>query len=391
MIQIKNDIVSINRKIKITRKHKAKMKHLNSRQFGAYLLSILGSKQNLNGINDLIKTKGRDALARKSPNNILVSFQDLLDNDGNRNHAPRNSSDKTNWVGVEIECYIDGINFRESERRVDCGDCDGSGRDYDDDGEPSGDCPQCEGAGYVYCDGDDSNVLMKLKQALEREKITRCSVRRDGSLDDDGGVEITFLFDAAHGFAKLEKLCNILNSFGARVNSDCGLHIHLDFSHSIWNSTNVMTMGKRMALFLPILSQFVPVSRRTNNYCKLVASSQDRYSAINLTSYSKHRTIEIRMHSGTTNFNKIKNWIELWTKIKNKCSNPLNHEPEDFQDFIDILELNDTLVEFYDKRMTKFNTANNKPLLIENIDGTMIELDNHVQIEDNEERGNDAA
>ena len=37
----------------------------------------------------------------------------------------------------------------------------------------------------------------------------------------------------------------------------------------------------------------------------------DRYYMINGTALKKYKTIEVRLHSGTTNFNKIKNWVEL--------------------------------------------------------------------------------
>jgi Putative amidoligase enzyme len=60
----------------------------------------------------------------------------------------------------------------------------------------------------------------------------------------------------------------------------------------------------------------VPKSRtRENTYCKLNPAGElnpnDRYYAINWCSWCEHKTIEVRLHSGTTSAEKIKNWVEI--------------------------------------------------------------------------------
>jgi hypothetical protein len=59
----------------------------------------------------------------------------------------------------------------------------------------------------------------------------------------------------------------------------------------------------------------LPKSRSKSNYCKKGYSYDNRYSAINCTSISKFSTVEIRMHSGTTDFDKIKNWCTILKTI----------------------------------------------------------------------------
>jgi hypothetical protein len=61
----------------------------------------------------------------------------------------------------------------------------------------------------------------------------------------------------------------------------------------------------------------VPPSRLNNTYCKLSASGYtgNRYHAINKTALKLFGTIEVRLHSGTTDFNKIANWCELLYSI----------------------------------------------------------------------------
>ncbi|KAA3846594.1 amidoligase enzyme, partial [Bacteroides ovatus] len=39
--------------------------------------------------------------------------------------------------------------------------------------------------------------------------------------------------------------------------------------------------------------------------------NNDRYHKVNFEAYSRHRTVEFRQHSGTTNFTKMENWIRF--------------------------------------------------------------------------------
>lgn len=77
----------------------------------------------------------------------------------------------------------------------------------------------------------------------------------------------------------------------------------------------------------------MPVSRRNNRYCiglKHVSDERiksartidelkdmigDRYHKVNLVAYSRHKTVEFRQHSGTTNFTKMRNWILFLHKL----------------------------------------------------------------------------
>lgn len=69
-----------------------------------------------------------------------------------------------------------------------------------------------------------------------------------------------------------------------------------------------------------------PPSRVKNGYCipeKVYESfdestGDERYCGINKTAYDKHETIEVRIHSGSLNAEKINNWIKLLVKIANR-------------------------------------------------------------------------
>ena len=77
----------------------------------------------------------------------------------------------------------------------------------------------------------------------------------------------------------------------------------------------------------------MPASRRDNYYCKGLGHVSDetirsartvnelknrignRYHKVNLEAYSRHKTVEFRQHSGTTNFIKIRNWVLFLHKL----------------------------------------------------------------------------
>ena len=58
------------------------------------------------------------------------------------------------------------------------------------------------------------------------------------------------------------------------------------------------------------------------------ALCNDRYHKVNAESYRRHKTIEFRQHAGTTNYEKIINWVSfcgklvIWSK-KNRLTAPV--------------------------------------------------------------------
>lgn len=365
MFSIKDNKVFIDGSVKLNKRQKMRIEKLETdHEKTEYVLSIMG-KRTRDVRHDKPRT-GIDPL-ENNKNKILNKFKDLLCNESGMNHKPLARLKGSQWVGVEIECHIDGMGS-------DCDYCHGSGTESCYNCEGDGGLTLCDNNSNEYevtcagcygegthdcreCDGYDSGEKDRLRRAISRAGITHCSVRDDGSLDDETGVEICLLFDASKGFKKLEKLCEILNDFDAKVDSECGLHVHLDVFGS--NSTEVIGMGKHFVKFLPMLVKFMPRSRRNNDFCKLGASEirgHQRYYAVNLTSFQKHDTIEIRLHSGSTNFEKIKNWIELLILIKKRYTRGSTIKKiKSYQDFIDVLNLPEYLAEFYDRRLQKFN------------------------------------
>jgi len=163
-----------------------------------------------------------------------------------------------------------------------------------------------------------------MKKALAKEFLGGFVYLKDDSsisreLNTDFTHEITVLAPQTEIKAIIKRLCSVLNSneVGSYVNNSCGLHVHLDARHR-----NKAVMYNNLVKALPMLKNLVPrtrtMSEQGNRYCRLNEtavyedSSTDRYYAINgRNAYDKYRTIEIRMHSGSTNAAKINNWIDI--------------------------------------------------------------------------------
>lgn len=206
--------------------------------------------------------------------------------------------DLARFFGIEIECIIP----MNSEDEY-CDDCEDS---------------MCD----CIMDRRDESISNKLKTAFKNARLFDIEVKGDGSISDYNGseespVEITFTC-SINNLEKIDRVCKVLNQMNARVNKSCGLHVHVDM-----RKRDAETESKRLINALPILRRLVPETRRTNTYCldnkgKLKHSS--RYYAVNFQAMRTHNTVEVRLHSSTTNSSKIKNWILLLnTIVENKA------------------------------------------------------------------------
>ena len=168
--------------------------------------------------------------------------------------------------------------------------------------------------------------------AVEGYNHTTCDhwkLVSDGSLTGNNTFELVSpVLQGEAGLQELQKVCWVLEYCDVKVNDSCGLHIHMDaadFTLETWK--NLALSYKNLE---SVIDAFMPESRRRNRYCKSLSSIQigqirqalninelqrafnyDRYFKLNLEAYSRHRTVEFRQHSGTTNFTKMENWIRF--------------------------------------------------------------------------------
>lgn len=154
------------------------------------------------------------------------------------------------------------------------------------------------------------------------------SIECDDSEYGDGtesGLECRILCKEKELKTILPKFFKLTTEIGCYVNSSCGLHVHLDA-----RSRNFIKMAKNFYSAQELLYSVVNDSRRDNDYCYPL--SFDKYeffvnngghtghlsrTGINLTSYSKHKTIEIRIHHGSLNAVDVLQWIKLLITIAN--------------------------------------------------------------------------
>jgi len=305
-----------------------------------YLSSLMGNRRYLS--IERHASNGTDKLADKSPGSVKALFDRMIDT--NRSHKPIDGNQ--DWFGVEIECIVpyESLNLGEDE----CPRCNGTGLVNDGEDE----CCRCDGSGLIPL--SESSAREGLAEIFKSKGVKFSSIKDDGSIRDDEGffsVEITVLSRLSNT-ENLKRVCSILNTLGAKVNRSCGMHVHLDARHM--TAIDVKRVGKTFEKALPVMLSMVPESRRTNTYCRPSVSAirGQRYHAVNLTAFSKYRTIEIRLHSSTTDFDKIMNWVRIVDSISKAT---IKRTCQSINDLTDWVKLDENLVEYMGQRTALFN------------------------------------
>lgn len=170
-------------------------------------------------------------------------------------------------------------------------------------------------------------------------------VVHDGSLSEQEGYHamevVSPVLQGEEGMLKLKGLMDKIKEAGCRINSSCGLHVHIGV-----RGMAPARVRKIAIAFLNSEHHFdavVPASRRNNRYCqsnvarrvdaaRLMSattisqlanavnggSSSDhynvhRYYKLNFQSFVHHGTIEFRQHAGSVESDKACAWVRLIT------------------------------------------------------------------------------
>lgn len=176
--------------------------------------------------------------------------------------------------------------------------------------------------------GVELEIASKLSNdALKREFAAarlhnHVNVGTDGSIRAErggAGAEIRILMREDEVKSIMTRVCAILNSekVQAYVNDSCGVHVHVDM-----RNRNAEKAFKGLVRGLPLLNSMVPQCRKSNSYCvantdETLERQGNKYWAINPNSYQERKTIEVRLHSGSTNAKKIINWISVLVSFAN--------------------------------------------------------------------------
>jgi len=174
---------------------------------------------------------------------------------------------------------------------------------------------------------------------------TKWRLKTDASVRGSGyGLElVTPALLGESGYNDLVTVMTALNSMescNVTANRSCGLHVHVGVSD--WKLGNFKNLLKRYIKFEESIDSVMPLSRRQSNgqYCQAMSHQRygqlseelkplfkaidkkrtlrdlsnaigTRYVKLNLESFWKHGTVEFRHHSGTTDVQKITNWLSV--------------------------------------------------------------------------------
>lgn len=196
--------------------------------------------------------------------------------------------------GVEIECLVAASLMRESATR---------------NAMPF----QYEGYNHV-----DNNHYYKF--------VSDSSIRGENPIEC-----VSPVLTGKAGMKSLENCCKALNEAGAQVNISTGLHVHIGAANL--SDEAYINVFKNYQKLERVIDTFMARSRRANNsqWCRTLqgrnfmwcttksdifdAMNGDRYFKVNACSYARHKTIEFRQHQGSTDFEKISNWVNFCAKL----------------------------------------------------------------------------
>lgn len=154
----------------------------------------------------------------------------------------------------------------------------------------------------------------------------------DSSIRGENPIEcVSPVLSGKNGMKSLEICCKALNEANAQVNISTGLHVHIGATKL--SDTAYVNVFKNYQKLEKVIDTFMARSRRANNsqWCRTLQGisfdscsakidvfevmNGNRYFKVNACSYSRHKTIEFRQHQGSTDFEKISNWVNFCAKL----------------------------------------------------------------------------
>lgn len=165
----------------------------------------------------------------------------------------------------------------------------------------------------------------------------------DGSLNDyaRGAELVSPILRGEQGLQQAETVCRTMTDFGCTVNKSCGFHVHVGARGKPLSFFK--NLVRLYAAYEPILDSMMPASRRASSqmfarsmtnidqrklenattideiidaYTRLPRHHHERrYFKLNLEAYNRHKTVEFRQHSGTTDATKVRRWTVLCLRM----------------------------------------------------------------------------
>jgi hypothetical protein len=213
-----------------------------------------------------------------------------------------------------------------------------------------------------------------LKRLLIEKKLHKyVCLKEDGSLrqcHNTGGYrgkELTLICKNTEVEDVLKRLDSVLAhpEIDGYANRSCGLHVHLDV-----RNRDADLVFRNLVRIQNILRGSQPVGRVNNIHCKPNVSDKlekkspeeagrnDRYWVVNGASYGKHKSIEIRIHEGTTDCEDIYNWVSFLDSVANHTKEIPKNELKYAEDLVAKYDINIPLnaIDYIDRRIERFNS-----------------------------------
>mgnify|MGYP007100042334 CR=1 FL=1 len=197
------------------------------------------------------------------------------------------------------------------------------------------------------------------------------------------------------GLKAIRHLCGFASANQWRVSKACGFHLHLDMRQ--FSDQQKVMIASGYAATRVFWGAMVPNTRRDNRYCYLnealtepvrmlgvdweniLYRNSQRYAWMNVAqAYRAHQTIEVRLHTGTLNADKVCNWVRAHLLFVDWCAlfegsqrllferfgrfdglhYRFNSLDEQFAELRQVAWLNDRdLVDFYKQRAALFGAT----------------------------------
>jgi hypothetical protein len=176
---------------------------------------------------------------------------------------------------------------------------------------------------------------------------------RSWKLVPDGSVNGAYAFELVSpplsgqaGLDEIKKVCGVLKALGAKANNSCGMHVHVFAGDLTANS--IKRLLKLWCKYEGALESLVAPSRVNKSWARRVSErfgyrdtlvnvferigsfettlalrgqmNHCRYHALNLEALDRHRTVECRLHQGSTNAAKITAWVELLVGLVDRAT-----------------------------------------------------------------------
>ena len=211
------------------------------------------------------------------------------------------------------------------------------------------------------------DIASKLMAAGVAEYVT---LKGDGSVrgrkDTDQTHELVVCSPRSMLESITAKVTQVLDECRADVNDTCGFHVHLDMRDK--SKYEVDRIFSNLVSAQHTLFRMMPPSRKNGrssggtNYCAPNRAKQfdknlnTRYKAINACAYSKYRTLEVRLHSGTVNYEKIIRFIQILEHVA-ETPDTIMRSATTIPGFAKQFNLPRSLTNYIEARVAKFSAA----------------------------------